>query len=189
MLASSQHNGCRGGGGGAFPALVDGEQNGLLGELYGELRARAERFMRGQPRDATLQTTALVHEACLKIFGLERFESADRSHILALASRAMRSVLVDHARARGRIKRMPPGERLPIDDIHIAFEERAVDLLALDEALLKLADFDPTMARVVELHFFGGLSLEDTASAVGVPLRTMERNWAATRAWLRAEIG
>ena len=166
-----------------------GDRNGVLAELYTELRARAERFMRGQPRDLTLQTTALVHEACLKIFGLERLEGADRSHILALASTAMRSVLVDHARARGRAPILPPSERLPIDEVHLAFEERAVDLLALDEALRKLATFDPSMARVVELHFFGGLSLEDTARAVDLPLRTLERHWAATRAWLRSEIG
>jgi RNA polymerase sigma factor (TIGR02999 family) len=161
----------------------------LLAELYTELRARAERFMRGQPRDLTLQTTALVNEACLKLFGQERLAGADRTHLLALASTAMRSVLVDHARARGRVKRLPPGERLPIDEVHVAFEERAIDLLALDEALKKLAAFDPCMARVVELHFFGGLSLEDTASAVGMPLRTLERRWKATRAWLRAEVG
>jgi len=145
--------------------------------------------MRGQPRDLTLQATALVHEACLKLFGQERLEGADRAHILALASTAMRSVLVDHARARGRIKRVPPGERLPIEEVHVAFEDRAVNLLALDEALRKLSTFDPGMARVVELHFFGGLSLEDTARAVDMPLRTLERRWGGTRAWLRAEIG
>jgi DNA-directed RNA polymerase specialized sigma24 family protein len=89
--------------------------------------------MRGQPRDLTLQTTALVHEACLKIFGQDRLEGGDRAHLLALASSAMRSVLVDHARARGRIKRTPPGGRVPIDELQIAYEERAVDLLGLDE--------------------------------------------------------
>lgn len=192
MFASSQHNGHGGGGSGAFPRPCLGEhseRNGLFRELYAELHARAERFMRGQPPDQTLQTTALVHEACLKLFGHERLEGADRSHLLALASTAMRSVLVDHARARGRIKRLPPGERLPIDEVQLAFEERAVDLLAMDEALGKLSSFDATMARVVELHFFGGLSLEDTARAVDLPLRTLERRWAGTRAWLRAEIG
>jgi RNA polymerase sigma factor (TIGR02999 family) len=164
-------------------------QDGLLGELYSELRRRAERFMRGQPRDLTLQTTALVHEACLKIFGQERLEGADRAHLLALASTAMRSVLVDQARARGRIKRLPPGERVPIDDLQVAYEDRAVDLLALDDALARLATFDPPMAKAVELHFFGGLALEDTARTLGMPLRTLERRWAATRAWLRTEIG
>jgi RNA polymerase sigma factor (TIGR02999 family) len=192
MFASTQHNG-QGGGGSGFsprPGPVDTDDpNGLLGELYAELRARAGRFMRGQPRDLTLQTTALVHEACLKIFGCERLESGDRSHILALASSAMRSVLVDHARARSRVKRSPPGERVPLDELRMAYEERAVDLLALDEALKELATFDSEMARAVELHFFGGLSLENTARALDMPVRTLERRWAATRAWLRAEMG
>src|SRR5262245_53798612 len=161
MFASTQHNGQGGGGSGLFPrpSPVEREDpNGLLGELYAELRARAERFMRGQPRDLTLQTTALVHEACLKIFGHERLEGADRAHLLALASSAMRSVLVDHARARNREKRLPPGGRIPIDEIQVAYEERAVDLLGLDDALRELATFDPDMSRAVEMHFFGGLS-------------------------------
>lgn len=189
----AQQNGARGRGeaeSAPFSQLDrDPDRERLLGELYAELRARAERFMRGQPRDHTLQTTALVHEACLKIFGNEGLEGANRAHVLALAATAMRTVLVDHARARGRVKRVPPGERVPIDELHVAYEERAVDLLALDEALSKLAAVDAVMSRVVELHFFGGLSLEDTARAVNLPLRTLERRWAATRAWLRAEIG
>jgi len=192
MLASSQHNGMGGGGGGVLLCTrqVDGaDDNGILGELYADLRARAERFMRGQRRDLTLQTTALVHEACLKIFGQERLAGADRSHILGLASSAMRSVLVDHARARGRIKRMPPGVRSPIDELQVAYEDRAIDLLALDEALRELDTFDPEMARAVEMHFFGGLSMEDTARALEIPQRTLERRWAVTRQWLRAEIG
>ena len=145
--------------------------------------------MRGQPRDLTLQTTALVHEACLKIFGKERLEGGDRAHLLALASSAMRSVLVDQARARGRLKRAPPGGRIPIDELQIDYEECAVDLIGLDGALKSLAAFDPEMARAVEMHFFGGLSMEDTARALSIPLRTLERRWAVTRKWLRAEIG
>jgi RNA polymerase sigma factor (TIGR02999 family) len=167
----------------------EGNQDGRLAELYADLRQRAGRYMRRQPRDQTLQTTALVHEACLKIFGRERLESPDRSHLLALASSAMRSVLVDHARARGRAKRLPLGERLPIDEIAAAYEDRGEDLIALDEALTRLAAFDPLMSRAVDLHFFGGLSLEDTAEAVGLSLRTLERRWALTRAWLKVEIG
>lgn len=165
------------------------ELRAMLESLYAELRARAERFTRGQPRDWSLETTALVHEACLKLFGLEALQGADRGHILAMASAAMRSVLVDYARSRGRIKRLPPGERVPIDDICIAFEDRAVDLVALDEAMKRLASFDPPMARAVDLHFFAGLSLEETARILDVPLRTLERHWSSTRAWLRAEIG
>ncbi len=159
-----------------------------LAELYGELRARAERFMRDQPPGHTLQVTALVHEACLKIFGQKSMEGCERAHLLAVATHAMRTILIDHARARGRIKRSPPGARTPDDEIQAAYEDRAVDLLALNEAMCKLEQFDPGMARVVELHFFGGLSLADTARALDLPLRTLERHWAVTRAWLRREI-
>ena len=187
-----QHNGREGGGGGVPPHLSSegnaDELSGRLEELYAELRARAERFTRGQPRDWSLQTTALVHETCLKLFGLERFHGADRGQILAVASAAMRSVLVDYARSRGRIKRLPPGERVPLDDISLSFEDRAVDLVALDEALQRLSSFDPLMARAVDLHFFAGLSLQETARILEVPLRTLERHWSSTRAWLRAEI-
>src|SRR5688572_23017037 len=192
MFIGSQHNAPGGGGSGLVPRPTRVERSngdGLLAELYAELHARAERFMRTQPADLTLQTTALVHEACLKLFGKERLEGADRSHLLALGSSAMRSVLVDHARQRGRVKRQPPGERVPVDQIQVAYEERAVDLLALDEAMRELAGFDPDMARAVEMHFFGGLTMEDTARAIGVPLRTLERRWVVTRKWLRAEIG
>lgn len=192
--ARSQENGGRGTGGGAFQRAglrsgMEGERDRLLGELYAELRARAERCLRGQPPGLTLQTTALVHEACLRLFGRERLESEDRGHLLALASTAMRSVLVDHARTRNRVKRTAPGQRVPLDGISVAYEDRAVDLLALDEALERLGRFDPPMARAVELHFFGGLSLEETARMLALPQRSFDRRWAATRAWLRAEIG
>jgi RNA polymerase sigma factor (TIGR02999 family) len=192
MFTGSQHNDRGGGGSGLLPRTcrVDrSDRNGLLEELYTELRARAGQLMRGQPRDLTLQATALVHEACEKLLAQGHLKDADRTHLLALASRAMCCVLVDHARSRGRIKRQPPGERVPMDDLQVAFEERAVDLVALDEALAELAEFDPEMARVVDLHFFAGLSFQSIAQDLGVPQRTLERRWAATRSWLRAEIG
>ena len=192
MFIAAQHNAPGGGGSGLVPrsALVERiEREGVLGDLYAELRARAERYLRTQPPDLTLQPTALVHEACLKLFGKERLEGADRSHLLALGSSAMRSVLIDHVRRRGRAKRQAPGERVPVEDIHAAFEERAIDILALDEALRELAKFDPEMAQVVDLHFFAGVPFQDIAPNLGVPLRTLERRWAVTRAWLRAEIG
>ena len=160
----------------------------LMASLYAELRARAERFVAGQPRDSSLQATALVHEACLKIFGHDCLESGDRHKILALASTAMRSVLVDHARAKGRVKRTPPAERIPIESLQQIYEERAGALLALDAALDKLATFDPLMASAVDLHFFGGLTLEQTAAALDLSERTLQRRWKSTRTWLRAEI-
>lgn len=156
-------------------------------EIYGELRRHAEHFMRGQPPDHTLQATALVNETFLKLSNKDLVRT-DRAHLLALAATAMRQVLVDHARARRCAKRSPPGERISSDEIQSAFEERAVDVLALDAALSKLAGIDPTMARAVDLHFFAGLTMEATADAVGMPLRTLERRWYATRAWLRNAV-
>jgi len=95
---------------------------------------------------------------------------------------------VDHARARRRLERSPPGERVGIEDVESVFGERSVDLLALDEALSELARFDPTMARVVDMHFFAGLPFEEIAEAVGIPLRTLQRRWDETKTWLRSRI-
>jgi len=158
-------------------------------ELYAELHALAARWMREQRKDHTLQATALVHEAYLRLHDGRELAATDRLGFLALASTAMRCALVDHARARGRDKRNPPGERVPLDTLLVAYEDRAVDMLAFDEALERLGSFDPEMARSVELRFFGGLSSEETASLLAIPLRTFERRWKAARAWLRAEVG
>jgi RNA polymerase sigma factor (TIGR02999 family) len=157
-------------------------------EIYEELRRIAKRHMRRQRRCWTLQTTGLVDEACERIFGQERMSTASRGDILAMASATMRCVLVDHARRRARLRRMPPGERQPMDEIQIAFENRAVDLLALDELLEELATFDPAMARVVNLHFFAGVPIEEVAELVGIPQRTLERRWKGTKAWLRSRL-
>jgi RNA polymerase sigma factor (TIGR02999 family) len=158
-----------------------------LTELIDELHRLAEQLMRGQP-NGTLQPTALVNEAYLKLHDSEVFKNGNRTHFLATAGRAMRHILVDHARAKARIKRQAPGERVPLDAITVLFEERAVDLLALDEALEELEAFDPEMARAVELSFFGGLSLEATAEVLGIPMRTFERSWQAIRQWLRKRL-
>lgn len=171
-------------------SLVESDEpNHLLVELYCDLRALAERLMREQRSDSLLQKTALVHEACLKLLGRESVEGCDRVQVLALAAVAMRNLLVDRARTRNRQKRSPRGARVPFESISLAFENRAVDLLGLHDALGKLEEFDPEMARAVELRFFGGLSMEETARCLEVPLRTLERRWETTRFWLRAEIG
>ncbi len=164
------------------------EREKLIRSLYAELHARAQNVMRGQSPAHTLQPTALVHEVLLKLWGGKEPAWEDRARFLAAASKAMRHVLVDHARARGREKRSPPGDRLPLDDITAAYEARAIDLLALDEALNRLTAFDPVMARAVELRFFGGQSVEDTARLLDIPVRTLERRWSAVRAWLFAEV-
>jgi RNA polymerase sigma factor (TIGR02999 family) len=157
-------------------------------ELYAELRRRASILMRNQPRSHTLQATALVNEVYLRLHGDTDPAEEDRAHFLALASRAMRHVLVDHARTRGRQKRTPQGEKVALDDVVVTYESRALDLLALDDALQRLSEFDEDMARAVELRFFGGLSVEETARVLGIPKRTLERRWQAVRAWLHAEV-
>jgi len=157
-------------------------------ELYRELHRRAVQMMRGQPKHHTLQATALVNEVVLKL-GCRLDPSDDeRAHYLAVASRAMRHVLVDHARSKGRQKRAPGGDQLQLDDVVVSYEERALDLVALDEAVQRLSEFDEPMARAVELRFFGGLTVDDTARILGMSKRTLERRWNATRAWLMAEI-
>jgi RNA polymerase sigma-70 factor (ECF subfamily) len=181
----------QGEGAGQRPREVVGrerERERLFRDLYDELHRRAEGMMRGQPAGHTLQATALVHEVLLKMWGGTEPPWEDRARFLAAASKAMRHVLVDHARARARDKRQPPGDRVPLDSITTAYEARAGDLLALDEALDRLAAFDPTMARAVELRFFGGLSVEEAARLLEIPVRTLERRWSAVRAWLFAEV-
>lgn len=165
-----------------------GPHSDLYVDLYEELHERARRWKRRQPWSATLQTTGLVHDACLKLLVRDDVADLDRTHALALAATAMRHVLVDRARARGRVKRSAPGERVPLGDIAIAYEDRAVDLLALNEAMERLAEFDPQMSKAVELRFFGGLSVADSARCLGLSKRTFERRWETTRDWLRAEL-
>lgn len=160
-----------------------------MGDLYAELRALADRLMQTQRNESLLSRTALVNEACLKLLGHESLVKSERADVLAMASVAMRNLLVDRARARDRLKRCPRGERVPFERIAFAYEDHAVDLLGLHAALGKLARFDLDMARAVDLRFFGGLSMEETSRCMGIPLRTLERRWEATRAWLAAEIG
>ena len=160
----------------------------LLDALYPELYGRADRMMRGQPADHTLEATALVHEAYLRLLGPNCEAYNDRRHFLAVAAKAMRSVLVDHSRRKDRKKRRAPGKRLELDPLTIGCDDHVFDVLALHEALERLVDFDPTMARAVELRFFGGLSLEECAEVLGMARRTFERHWQVTRAWLYAEL-
>ena len=157
-----------------------------LSVLYKELHRRASRYMRGQEGGHTLQATALVNEAWVRLNKAEGpREWKDQDHFLASASRAMRCVLVDHARRKHR--RGGPMLELPLDLVS-EFENRAVDLLALDGALEELKAFDPLMARGVELRFFGGQTVVDSARILGISKRTFERRWKATRAWLLGRI-
>jgi len=167
----------------------DTEAEGRLFDLiYRELHDEARRQMNRQKADHTLRTTALVHEAYLRLARLEDVRWDNRRHFLAVAARAMRSVLVDHARKRGAAKRGAGKVGRPLDEVVLAFEERSADLLALDAALERLAGGDEAAAKVVELRFFGGFAMSEVARILGISLRQAERRWSFARAWLRKEL-
>ena len=138
--------------------------------------------------DRTLQATALLNEAWLKLFSGANEHWNDRAHFFAVASRAMRSILIDSRRRRGTAKRSPDGEREPLDALVDAYEQRSGDLLRLDVALERLAKLDPDQARVVEMRFFGGRSTTEIAQAVGRSQRSIERDLTAAKAWLRRSM-
>lgn len=161
----------------------------LVPSVYAELRRLAERAMRGQSAGNTLQATGLVHEAYIRLAGLADPKWESREHFFAMAAVVMRSVLVDHARARGRAKR--GGDREPITlggAAGVAAAAPPVDVLDLDEALVRLAARDSRKARIVELRYFVGLSIEETAAVIGASPATVKREWTAARAWLRREL-
>jgi RNA polymerase sigma factor (TIGR02999 family) len=152
--------------------------------VYDELRAAAHRQLaRGRPGD-TLQTTALVHEAFLKLAGTVAADWSDRRHFFAVASRAMRQIIVDYARARTAQKRGGSAPNVELDEARVAIGERAEGLVALDAALERLETLSERSARVVELRFFGGLSVEETAEAMELSERTVKREWRKARAFL-----
>lgn len=161
----------------------------LLPFVYDELRRRAARYLRRERINHTLQTTALVHEAYLKLVDQERVEWKDRGHFFAIAAQVMRRILVDHAKHKNREKRGGRGEDLQLDAAaNVAAVESNVDIQALDEALSRLAAFDPQQARLVELRYFAGLSLEETADAMNVSRATAAREWQVAKAWLHREL-
>lgn len=170
--------------------LRDGDGNAaaeLIDLVYGELRRTAAQAMRGERAAHTLDPTALVHEAWLRLLGQGARPFTDRNHFLRAAARAMRRILIDHARTRQRLKRgggQPAGE--PLAEWLLAVEARHLDLLALDEALDQLAAAAPDLAELVELRFFGGLSIAETAAATDRSTASVERDWRCARALLRA---
>lgn len=161
----------------------DSARDRLVAVLYPELRALADRQLRGERANHTLQPTALVNEAYLRLSGLERMDWQDRGHFVRMAARVMREVLVDHARRRQAAKR-DGGHRVTLTGLDIAAETGAVDALALDAALTRLEKIDPDKARVVEMRYFGGLTIEETAQAMGSSPATVKRQWQSARAWL-----
>jgi RNA polymerase sigma factor (TIGR02999 family) len=160
----------------------------LLPLVYGEMRAVAARALRGERGDHTLQPTALVHEAYLRMVGGENVPWQNRAHFVGCAARVMRNILVDHARARRADKRGGGGHKVTLTDALGLAEERDLDLIALDDALHALAAFDEQKSRIVELRYFGGLSEEEVAEVLGVSERTVRRGWTMAKAWLRREM-
>ena len=158
--------------------------NRLTPIVYDALREMASGFMRRERQDHTLQATALVHEAYHKLVDQTRVNWRNRAHFFAVAAQSMRRILVDHARRRAGLKHGGGRARLSLDEGLIAEYEQAVDLTALNEALEKLAARDPVQARIVEMRFFAGLSVNETAEVVGMSPSTVEREWRCARVWL-----
>jgi RNA polymerase sigma factor (TIGR02999 family) len=157
--------------------------------VYAELRQQAARYLRRERPGHSFQTTALINEAYLRLIDAKDVRWQSRAHFFAIAANLMRRILVDHARRRDAEKRGGSQLRLTLDEGLAVTKETNVDLLAIDEALDRLATIDPQQARVVELRFFSGLSVEETASALDVSPKTVKRDWSVARAWLRREIG
>lgn len=155
--------------------------------IYAELKTLAARALRGERADHTLQTTALVNEACLRLLGQRNVDPGNRAQLAALAAQAMRRVLVDYARMRQAGKRPPAEQRLQIEEIDLPAAE--ADLIGLDAALERLAALSPRQARVVDLKFFAGLELDEIAEVLAVARPTVVRDWRMARAWLQRELG
>lgn len=165
----------------------DGALHHLLPRVYEELRRVARRHLRNERADHTLQTTALIHEAYLRLMEQGPRDVQNRCQFVALTSHLMRQILVDHARERLAQKRQG-GCRIELSEELAVSEPREVDVLAVDDALSRLAGLDPQQARVVELRYFGGLSIRETSEALGVSEATVKRDWATARAWLHREM-
>ena len=162
--------------------------DGLLPAIYAQLREQANRALRHERPDHTLSPTALVHEAYLKLVRLERVVWQDRAHFFGACANEMRRILVSHARQRRAGKRGAGAPHLPLDNALNAAQARPDELVALDEALEQLRTFDERQVRVVECRFFAGMSVEETAAALGVSPATVKRDWTMARAWLNREL-
>jgi RNA polymerase sigma factor (TIGR02999 family) len=160
----------------------------LMEAVYGELRRIAGAYLQRERAEHTLPPTALVHEAYLRLVDQNRVRWRNRAHFFGIAAQQMRRILVDHARAHRAAKR-GGGATIPLSNIDVAGSPPEVDVLELETALEKLAALDPRQSRLVELRFFGGLSVEETATVLGVAPITVKRDWALARAWLYRELG
>jgi RNA polymerase sigma-70 factor (ECF subfamily) len=160
----------------------------LLPIVYQELRRLAKHYMRQERPGHTLQATALVNEAYLRLIDLNRIQWQDRAHFFAVAAQTMRRILVEFARRRNRQKRGGHGQQVPLDEAAAVSRDQGVDLVALNEALRGLAAVDARMSQVVELRFFGGLSIEETAEVLKVSPETVMRDWRTAKVWLLREL-
>ena len=161
----------------------------LIPLVYRELRLRAAQYLQAERTGHTLQPTALVHELYLRLVQQDHADWKDRAHFLAVAAQLMRRILVDYARARAAAKRDGMATRIEIAGFELSGEApRTEEILAVDEALDRLAELDPQQTRVVELRYFAGLTIEETAEALGISARTVKREWAMASAWLRNEL-
>jgi RNA polymerase sigma-70 factor (ECF subfamily) len=161
----------------------------LIAMVYDELRKVAAGLMRRERTDHTLSPTAVVHEAVIRLLGDAVFESApDRAYLFASAARAMREVLIEHARRRSTDRRGGGWRRAPLDQVVDYFAERDLDIVAVHEALDRLAEQNDRQGQVMTLRYFGGMSVPEIAAAIGVSVTTVERDWRLARAWLRSEL-
>jgi RNA polymerase sigma-70 factor, ECF subfamily len=165
-----------------------GAESDLLPLIYNQLRAIARNHMGRERPDHSLQATILVHEAFLQLVGNSQIDWSNRAHFFALASRVMRRMLVDHARAARAQKRPGVRQKVELESALAFVDAQAADLLALDEALDRLAEWDSRQCRVVEMHFFAGLSFEEIAEVLSISDRTAKRDWTMARAWLYREL-
>ena len=165
-----------------------GARDDLLPLVYQELRKCAQAYLRRERSDHTLQPTALVHEAYLRLVGQDRIAWRNRAQFFGVAAHMMRRILVDHARARDAMKRTGAVVRTQIDSLRVCYAPD-VELLLLDQALEELGRLDARQLQIVEMRYFGGLTVEQTAEALGISEATVKREWTLARAWLRRELG
>ncbi len=166
----------------------DGAATKLIPVVYDELRRLAGSYLRRERVDHTLQATALVHEAYLKLVEQRSVDWQSRAHFFGVAAQLMRRILIDHARGHTRQKRGGEQRKVSLDEAFVFSEKQADELLAVDDSLNRLAEIDPRQARVVELRFFGGLSVEEAAEVLGVSPKTVKRDWSVAKAWLYADL-
>jgi RNA polymerase sigma factor (TIGR02999 family) len=156
--------------------------------VYDELRRLARSYLRNERSDHTLESTALVHEAYMRLMDQQQVQWQNRNHFFALAASLIRRILVDHARARVAAKRGGPNVKLSLDEAMVAAEEKDLDLMALNDALQALSETDEQQAKIVELRYFAGLTIEETADVIGISPATVKRDWLVAKAFLRREM-